>query len=88
MTGQVHPKTTILKEYPYYGREPYYPYPINRWKELAQKYRALAESERNVIFLGRLAEYKYYDMDDVIRKALDTFSDIIINEENIDGKEC
>jgi UDP-galactopyranose mutase len=40
--------------------------------ELAEKYRALAEKEENVIFGGRLAEYKYYDMDDVIKKALET----------------
>ena len=39
---------------------------------LAEKYRALAEKETNVIFGGRLAEYKYYDMDDVIKKALET----------------
>ena len=41
--------------------------------ELAEKYRKLASNEKNVIFGGRLAEYKYYDMDDVIKSAFDTF---------------
>ena len=73
MTGQVHPKTTILKEYPCFGEEPYYTYPTKEWKELAERYKKLALKEKKVIFLGRLAEYKYYDMDDVIRRALDVF---------------
>ena len=76
MTGQKHSKTTILKEFPCFGGEPYYPYPASEWKELAQKYRDLAKRETKVIFLGRLAEYRYYDMDDVVRKALDTFEEI------------
>lgn len=73
MTGQKHPKTTILKEFPCFGGEPYYPYPTQEWKALAERYRELARKEENVIFLGRLAQYKYYDMDDVIREALDVF---------------
>lgn len=73
MTGQVHPKTTILKEFPCFGEEPFYPYPTQKWKRIADKYRKMAQKEENIIFLGRLAEYKYYDMDDVIRKALDVF---------------
>lgn len=76
MTGQKSDKTTILKEYPCFGDEPYYPYPTAEWKALAQKYRNRASLEKNVVFLGRLAEYKYYDMDDVIRRALDVFGDI------------
>ena len=73
MTGQLHPKTTILKEYPCFGGEPFYPYPTQEWKQLADKYRKLAEEEGNVLFLGRLAEYRYYDMDDVIARALQCF---------------
>lgn len=73
MYGQKHPKTTICKEYPCFGEEPYYSYPTQEWKELAQKYRDLAAQEKKVIFVGRLAEYRYYDMDDVIRRALDIF---------------
>ena len=70
MTGQKHDKTTILKEIPCFGDEPYYTYPTVEWKELAQKYRDKAAQEKNVIFLGRLAEYKYYDMAPVIDKVL------------------
>ncbi len=77
MTGQQHPKTTILKEIPCEGDEPFYPYPTAHWQALAEQYRNMAEREENVIFLGRLAEYRYYDMDDVIRRALDTFSSMI-----------
>lgn len=77
MTGQKCDKTTILKEIPCFGEEPYYTYPTKEWKELAQKYRDKASQEKNVIFLGRLAEYKYYDMDDVIRRALDVFETLI-----------
>ena len=76
MTGQEHSKTTILKEFPCFGGEPYYPYPTVEWKNLAQKYRELANKETKVVFLGRLAEYKYYDMDDVVRKALNVFEEI------------
>lgn len=67
------PKTVITKEYPVKwnkGDEPYYPINNNRNNELYQKYRELAQKEPNVIFGGRLAEYKYYDMDDVIEQAL------------------
>lgn len=76
MTGQKHHKTTICKEYPCFGDEPFYTFPTKEWKEKAQMYRNLCAQEKNVIFLGRLAEYKYYDMDDVIRRALDVFEEI------------
>ena len=73
MTGQKHDKTTILKEIPCDGPEPFYPIPTPEWRELAEKYRALAAKEKHVTFVGRLAEYRYYDMDDVVRRALDLF---------------
>ena len=76
MTGQKSEKTTICREYPCFGKEKYYPYPTKNWKELAEKYRQKSLKEKNVIFLGRLAEYKYYDMDDVIRRALDVFVEL------------
>lgn len=78
MYGQKHHKTTICKEYPCFGDEPYYTYPTAEWKQLAEQYKELARQEANVLFLGRLAEYKYYDMDDVIRQALDMFNDNFI----------
>lgn len=76
MTGQQHPKTTILKEFPCFGGEPYYPYPTRQWNALAERYRQRAAQEKDVIFLGRLGEYRYYDMDDVVRRALDCFAEL------------
>ena len=69
------PKTVITYEYPDDWDDPkkeaYYVINDKKNNELAEKYRDLAKKEENVIFGGRLAEYKYYDMDDVIKKALD-----------------
>ena len=50
--------------------EPYYPVNNERNNTLAQQYKSLAMNEKDVIFGGRLAEYKYYDMDDIIEKAI------------------
>ena len=66
------PKTVISKEYSTEwkeGMEPYYPMNDERNMLLAEKYRQLAETEKNVIFGGRLAEYKYYDMGPVVEKV-------------------
>jgi len=81
MTGQNHPKTTILKEYPCFGEDPYYPYPTNDQARLYEKYAKKANMEEKVLFVGRLAEYKYYDMDDVIAAALACFEKKIISRE-------
>lgn len=67
------PKTVISKEYPVEyreGLEAYYPINDERNGKLYDKYKELAEKEKNVIFGGRLGEYKYYDMDKVIERAL------------------
>lgn len=67
------PKTVITREYPEdwkMGMEPYYPVNDEKNQELYGKYAGLAAGEDNVIFGGRLAEYKYYDMDKVIESAL------------------
>ena len=67
------PKTVVSREYSTEwkpGMEPYYPVNDDRNSALYQQYRLLAEQEPNVIFGGRLAEYKYYDMDKVIEQAL------------------
>ena len=53
--------------------EKYYTVNDDKNNELAEKYKKLASEESNVIFGGRLAEYKYYDMDDVIKSAMDAF---------------
>ena len=68
------PKTVISKEYSTEykeGMEPYYPVNDDRNNALADAYRALAEKEERVIFGGRLAEYKYYDMAPIIARALE-----------------
>ncbi len=68
------PVTYVTKEYPadwQPGEEAYYPVNNERNQKLYQQYVELAAKEENVIFGGRLAEYKYYDMDDVIKSALE-----------------
>ena len=67
------PKTVVSEEYSTEykeGMEPYYPVNDDRNNALAEKYRALAAQENNVIFGGRLAEYKYYDMAPIVEKVL------------------
>lgn len=69
------PKTVVSREYSSawkLGDEPYYPVNDSKNGELFQRYKALADKEPNVIFGGRLGQYKYFDMDDVIASALDT----------------
>ena len=71
-----NPKTVISEEYSTEfkpGMEPYYPVNDERNNALAEQYRELAMKEENVIFGGRLAEYKYYDMDKVIERALSAY---------------
>jgi len=70
-----NPRTVISEEYSTEfrpGMAPYYPVNDDRNNSLADQYRALAAAEPNVLFGGRLAEYKYYDMDKVIERALNT----------------
>jgi len=67
------PKTVITREYPQnwkIGDVPYYPINDERNTALLGKYKALAKKNSNVIFCGRLGEYKYYDMDDTVELAL------------------
>ncbi|MGN0806308.1 MAG: UDP-galactopyranose mutase [Candidatus Coproplasma sp.] len=78
--GNDLPKTVISREYSSEwkrGDEPYYPVNDEKNGLLYDKYRALAESEENVIFGGRLGQYKYYDMDDVIFAALQTVKNLL-----------
>ena len=77
------PKTVITKEYPATwkkGDEPYYPINDDKNNELYNKYKELADKEANVIFGGRLAEYKYYDMHHVIEQALNCVKKEFKNE--------
>ena len=78
--GRDLPKTVISREYSSEwkpGDEPYYPVNDEKNGKLYAEYRALAEKEQNVIFGGRLGEYQYYDMDQVIEKALETAENIL-----------
>jgi UDP-galactopyranose mutase len=70
MTGQEHAGTSVVREFPQDGEDPYYPVPTARNQELYQRYKTLLATESNVHFVGRLAEYRYYNMDQVVAAAL------------------
>jgi len=75
-TGQKLPVTTIVREYPEDfgpGKEPYYPIPAPDAKAIYEQYAALAAQEEKVSFVGRLATYRYYNMDQVVGMALSEF---------------
>jgi UDP-galactopyranose mutase len=72
LTGQTHTGTSIMREYPMAEGDPYYPVPSTANEGLLQRYQALAAQEQNVSFVGRLAEYRYYNMDQVVDTALTT----------------
>lgn len=82
LTGQVHPKTSITYEYPSDEGDPYYPVPRPENEALYQRYQLLARSCPDVWFVGRLATYRYYNMDQVVGQALATFRRI---ESQLDG---
>ena len=73
LTGQEHPRTTITYEYPSAEGDPYYPIPRDENQQLYKKYEALADSTPGVTFVGRLATYRYYNMDQIVGQALATF---------------
>jgi UDP-galactopyranose mutase len=76
LTGQDHAKTSIVYEYPQAEGDPYYPIPRPENTLLYQKYKQLADETPNVHFVGRLATYKYYNMDQVVAQALKTYRTI------------
>lgn len=78
-TGQVSPNTTIVREYPMAEGEPYYPVPKKDNELLYQQYKVEADKLKNVYFVGRLAEYKYLNMDQAVRSALDLFIRLMIS---------
>lgn len=77
LTGQKHPSTSIVREYPTSGGDPYYPIPRDENEKLFKQYQALANAEENVTFVGRLAEYRYYNMDQVVGAALNAVERIL-----------
>jgi UDP-galactopyranose mutase len=76
LTGQDHPQTSLTYEYPTSVGDPYYPVPRAENEALYKRYEALAAREPDVLFAGRLATYRYYNMDQVIGQALSAFNRI------------
>jgi len=72
-TGQKNQKTTIVREYPSGEGEPYYPIPREENRLLYERYKKEADKLKDVYFIGRLAHYKYYNMDEVVELALELF---------------
>jgi UDP-galactopyranose mutase len=70
LTGQEHAKTSLVYEYPLAEGDPYYPVPCPENAELYRKYELLGAATTGVHFVGRLATYKYYNMDQVVAQAL------------------
>jgi UDP-galactopyranose mutase len=77
LTGQTHHKTSLVYEYPMAEGDPYYPVPRPENMDLYKQYQALAEQTPGVWFVGRLATYKYYNMDQVTAQALTIYKKII-----------
>ncbi|MDT9599361.1 UDP-galactopyranose mutase [Sphingosinicella rhizophila] len=73
LTGQTHDRTSITFEYPSAEGDPYYPVPRPENQALFKKYEALADATPDVTFVGRLATYRYYNMDQVVGQALAAF---------------
>nr|WP_277923773.1 UDP-galactopyranose mutase [Sphingomonas sp. TREG-RG-20F-R18-01] len=73
LTGQLHAKTSISYEFPSAEGDPYYPIPRPENQALFKRYEALADAETGVTFVGRLATYRYYNMDQVVGQALATY---------------
>ena len=74
LTGQVHAKTSVVYEFPCAEGDPYYPIPRAENAALYQRYKALADATPRVHFAGRLATYRYYNMDQVTAQALTLYA--------------
>jgi len=83
LSGQQSDKTTIVYEFPQDEGDPYYPVPRRENAELYKQYSELAAEVQNVYFCGRLATYKYYNMDQVVAQALTLFNKIAASETEI-----
>ncbi len=80
LTGQKHAKTSITYEFPSAVGDPYYPIPNAEAQALYKKYEALALARPDVAFVGRLATYRYYNMDQVVGQALATYRKVLERE--------
>ncbi|HEX8561701.1 MAG TPA: UDP-galactopyranose mutase [Flavobacterium sp.] len=74
--NQQSDKTTIVREYTVDEGEPYYPVPNSRNQEIYEKYKAEADTLTDVYFVGRLANYKYFNMDQAFKNAIDLFYEL------------
>jgi UDP-galactopyranose mutase len=76
LTGQTHRKTSIVYEFPRADGDPYYPIPRAENAELYAQYKKLADARSDVHFVGRLATYKYYNMDQIVAQAMTVYGKI------------
>jgi UDP-galactopyranose mutase len=79
LTGQEHSKTSIVYEFPKAEGDPYYPVPRPENQEIYKKYKVLADETPGIYFVGRLATYKYYNMDQCVAQALSVYKQIAVN---------
>ena len=77
LTGQEHKKTSIVYEFSQAEGDPYYPIPRKENNEIYGKYKTLAETAKNVRFVGRLATYRYYNMDQIVAQSLTEYAKIV-----------
>ncbi|HZH44748.1 MAG TPA: UDP-galactopyranose mutase [Lysobacter sp.] len=86
LTGQKHPGTSIVREYPQAEGDPYYPVPRPENEALFKRYEALALQEVDVTFVGRLAQYRYYNMDQCVGAALKA-AEYVLEKMGLSAKE-
>jgi UDP-galactopyranose mutase len=87
LTGQKHPKTSVVYEFPRDEGEPYYPVPRPENQDVYKKYKQLADGMPGIYFVGRLATYKYYNMDQVTAQALTLFNRLqALNKAGVESK--
>jgi UDP-galactopyranose mutase len=84
LTGQKHHKTSIVYEYPVAEGDPYYPIPRPENAELYKKYKKLADQLQYTYFTGRLATYRYYNMDQVVAQSLTLFEKLMISKTKVE----
>ena len=82
ITGQSHASTSLVYEYPCAEGDPYYPVPRAENTELYKRYEAQADLTENVTFVGRLASYKYYNMDQVVGQSLAVYKRLELKHKN------
>lgn len=89
LTGQVHNKTSVVYEYPMAEGDPYYPIPRPENAEIYKKYQRLANAMTNTYFTGRLATYRYYNMDQVVAQSLTLFEKLSQqpSEKHVNGEK-